>query len=168
MDGAFHLFLFSVTYLQLFNELISRRPNIQPLNIIIDFEMAAIKAARQVWPNAKIQGCHFHLKKNMVHNLGQHGLKKRYEEDIQFAHEIKMLMSLGFLPVDEVITAFEYMERNCKLIGSNAQKKNADVKRYVTDYFANHYIGKIKRDGRRGKPRFELELWNVFDNTLNG
>lgn len=154
--------------MQLFNQLKSRRPNIQPLNIIIDFEMAAIKAAKIAWPNAKIQGCHFHLKKNMVQNLGQHGLKSRYEEDIQFAHEIKMLMSLGFLPVEEVVDTFDYMERNCKLIGTNAQKKDADVKRYVNGYFANHYIGRIKRNGQRGKPQFKLELWNVFENTLNG
>lgn len=52
-------------------------------------------------------------------------------------------------------------------MNADQQTKDANVKAYVTDYFANHYIGKIKKSGKRGKAQFPVELWNVYDATLN-
>lgn len=151
----------------MFDQLKLLRPNLNPKQINMDFELAAIKAAQESFPDAKVQGCYFHLKKNMIQNLGQHGLKSRYEEDVKFGHEVRMLMALAFIPPERVIDAFEYFERNSKFLNADKQKENANLKAYVTDYFANHYIGRIKKNGKRGKAQFPLELWNVYDVTLN-
>lgn len=152
----------------MFEQLKLLQPDLNPLHINMDFELAAIKAAQETFPNARVQGCYFHFKKNIIHNLGQHGLKTRYQEDIKFGHEVRMLMALAFVPPDKVVDAFEYFERNSKLLNADQQKKDANLKAFVTNYFANHYIGKIKRNGNRGKPQFKVDLWNVYESTLNG
>jgi len=36
-------------------------PNLNPENIIVDFESALIAAVRESFPNARLIGCHFHF-----------------------------------------------------------------------------------------------------------
>lgn len=152
----------------MFEQLKILQPNLNPTLINMDFELAAIKAAQESFPNARVQGCYFHFKKNIVSNLGQHGFKSRYEKDIKFGHEVRMLMALAFIPPDKIVDAFEYFERNSKLLNADQQTNDPKLKAFVTDYFANHYIGKIKKNGKRGKPQFPVDLWNVHDVTVNG
>lgn len=156
------------TYRRIFDELLNLQPNLNPATIVVDFELATIKAIKSIFPNAKIQGCHFHFKKNMIHQIGQNGLKVRYEKDAAFGHEVRMLMALAFVPPDLVVEAFEYFERNSKELNANKQKDDANIKGFVTNYFAKHYIGGIKSNGQRGKPQFPIEIWNVFESTLKG
>lgn len=94
----------ATTYCTIFEQLKAKAPGLNPTQINIDFEQAAIKAIKQVFPNAKIQGCYFHLKQSLLRNLSQHELKTRYENDLQFASEIRQLQALAFLPVEEVIS----------------------------------------------------------------
>lgn len=156
------------TYRTILNRLKTERPNLDPAQITVDFELAAIKAAKEVFPTSKIQGCHFHLAKNIVKNLGQHGLKSRYESDARFAHDVRKLMALAFVPVDLVIDTFDDMIATSNTLNVTEQLENANIGEFVNAYFANHYIGKKKKNGQRGKVQFSLDLWNVFDATLNG
>lgn len=158
----------AATYRRIFEELVVLEPAFDPPNIVVDFELATIRAIKQVFPNANIQGCNFHLKKNVIHNLGQNGLKTRYGLDVVFAHEVRMLMALAFIPPDQVIEAFEYFERNAETLSVVKQNADENVKSFVTKYFANHYIGKMRPNGVRGKPQFDIQLWNVHQSTLNG
>lgn len=158
----------TATYRRIFEEIVFLEPAFNPPTIVVDFELATIKAIKQVFPNANIQGCNFHFKKNIIHNLGQNGLKSRYENDVVFAHEVRMLMALGFIPPGQVVQAFEYFERNAETLNVNAQNADENVKSFVTKYFANHYIGKVRSGGERGKPQFDVQLWNVHQSTLNG
>lgn len=68
--------------------------------------MAAINAAKAVFPGAKVQGCLFHLAQSVGRNLNQNGLKGRYENDLQFANEIREMVAIAFLPPNEVNTCF--------------------------------------------------------------
>lgn len=74
----------------------------KPKQINVDFELAAINAASEVFPNAKVQGCNFHFKQSIIRNLNSIGLKKRYESDVKFAHEVRQLMAIAFLPEEKV------------------------------------------------------------------
>lgn len=78
------------------------QPDYSPTQINVDFELAAINAIKEVFPNAKIQGCFFHLAQSIVRNLGTNGLKVRYETDMKFAKEIRQMLGIAFLPVDKV------------------------------------------------------------------
>lgn len=80
----------------------SYRPEYSPDQNNVDFELAAINASKEVFPNATIQGCFFHLAQSIVRNLGTNNLKPRYETDAKFGTEIRQMLGLAFLPPDKV------------------------------------------------------------------
>lgn len=155
------------TYREIFDILLNHQPLIKPGLIVLDFELAAVNAAKQVFAGTRIQCCNFHLRKNIIHQLAQKGLKRRYETDAIFANEIRMLLALAYVPVDSVIEAFEYFERNSQTLNPVAQSQNENIRDFMT-YFVNHYIGKPKKKGGRGKPQFPLDLWNLHESTIKG
>lgn len=130
--------------------------------------MAVVKAAKEVFPNAKIQGCNFHLAKNVVKNLGQHGLKSRYQTDIKFAAEIRQLLAIAFVPVGMVLETWNRFINKSEKLNPKEQKKDVNIDKFINDYFVAHYIGKLKTNGTRGKPQFAVELWNVHDSAVKG
>lgn len=156
------------TYRTIFRTIKKELPNWEPTQITVDFEMATIKAAREVFPNAHIQGCNFHLAKNVVKNLGTHGLKKRYETEVKFAAEIRQLIAMAFVPTNLVLQTWDSFIRHSKTLNKKEQNKHPNINEFINDYFVNHYIGKPKSDDTRGKPQFPIELWNVHNSTVNG
>ena len=58
------------TYMHALNVLASEIDN-APKSVSIDFEQAVIKACRDVFPtNPSVNGCRFHRKKNLYHQVG--------------------------------------------------------------------------------------------------
>lgn len=157
----------TATYRTIFGQIKKKQPQFNPLQINVDFEQAAIKALKEIFPNAHIQGCHFHFSKNIVQNLGKNGLKTRYEQDGKFAHEIRKMIALPFIPAAKIVEACEYFVRNSEFLNKIELEKDINVKNFTTDYFENHYIGKMKKNGKRGKPQFDIQLWNVHNSTVN-
>lgn len=49
------------TYEMIFNALVALEPNIKPAHITIDFEMAVIKAIKNIFQSTKVHGCYFHF-----------------------------------------------------------------------------------------------------------
>lgn len=87
-----------MTYQQILTLL---QPHANPKQIHVDFEMAAIKAIKEIFPDVKIQGCDFHRLQNILRNLNTRQLKGRYEKDAKFASEIRQMQAVAFLPVDQ-------------------------------------------------------------------
>lgn len=98
-------------YLKIFNLLKSDQPNLMVKQINLDFEQAAIKAAKEVFGSSKIQGCYFHLLQSIIRNLGTNHLKERYETDVTFASEIRQMSGLAYLPVEKVRFFFVNLTR---------------------------------------------------------
>lgn len=96
----------TATYKTIFGQLKADQPQLKPKQINVDFEVAAIKAAKEAFPDAKIQGCFFHLLQSVVRNLAHNQLKQRYETNLQFATEIRQMTGIAFLPVEKVVTKF--------------------------------------------------------------
>lgn len=90
------------TYNTIFQQIKTDQPTYQPKQINLDFELAAINAAKSVFEGADVQGCLFHLKQSVVRNLASNGLKERYEKDLRFAKEIREMISVAFLPEEKV------------------------------------------------------------------
>lgn len=90
------------TYKTIFQKMKTDQPTYCPKQINLDFELSAINAAKSVFPEANVQGCYFHLKQSVIRNLASNGLKVRYENDLQFAKEIRELISIAFLPEEKV------------------------------------------------------------------
>lgn len=158
----------AATYRTIFNQLKVDQPKLSPSQINVDFELAAIKAAHEVFPKANIQGCYFHLTQSIIRNLGAKGLKQRYETDVKFASEVRQMMAIAYVPVDQVILTWETFIKESITLNPTEQSKDSNINSFVNDYFNDHYIGKINKKGKRGKPPFPLELWNVHEGTKNG
>ena len=69
-----------------------------------------------------------------------------------------MLAALAFVPLSDVVDAFE------ELID------NDDLPQDIVSYFETHHIGGVRGRGRyrrRVAPTFPMVLWNVFERTVN-
>lgn len=67
-------------FLELINRYAINNLNIQlnPKFIMTDFEIAAIKATRAVFPEVTHKCCYFHLAQNIWRHVKKEGLDKRY------------------------------------------------------------------------------------------
>ena len=67
--------------MQIVKELV---PTANPLKVLTDFELAAINAFREDFPEAELSGCYFHLSQSIVRKVGELGLKNQFENDQNF------------------------------------------------------------------------------------
>jgi hypothetical protein len=87
---------------------------------------------------------------------------RNVDDDGEWALNIRKLLALAFVPVDDVIDTFE------ELLQSNFYRTNEEVLDGVTSYFETNWIGKRLRSGNRRAPRHPIPLWNQYDATLQG
>ncbi|RMZ94417.1 hypothetical protein BpHYR1_019189, partial [Brachionus plicatilis] len=110
--------------------------------ISTDFELSIINAVDEVFSDTETCGCFFHIKKSIWRHVQEYGLATAYKdikEDNQTKLYTKMLACLAFVPVEEVVSAFETLK---KASPSNLGK--------LYKYFEQYYIGPLTR-GRSPK-----------------
>lgn len=95
------------TYEKIFRELLNIEPQLNPKHIMVDFEKAAINAASNIFQKADLHGCFFHFGQCVWRHIQSVGLQQMYNNDDQFAWHMKHLIALAFVPVTNVIVAFE-------------------------------------------------------------
>ncbi|XP_059169402.1 uncharacterized protein LOC131951125 [Physella acuta] len=137
------------TYTALLQQLTVLNTNLQPISIMIDFEMAVIKSVERVFPECEVKGCFFHLSQNIYRKIQDSGLQQLYQVDSEFALKLRMLPALAFVPIEHMSYAFE------KLLEIFPQEAMP-----IADYFEDYYIGRPQRRGRR-QPMFPLDIWNM-------
>lgn len=142
-----------VTYNKIFSTLKEHNPLLNPASIMIDYERAALNALTQNFPNAEIQGCFFHFGQSIWRHIQAHGLQQRYQNDEEFAVILKQFRALAFVPAIDVIPIYE------ELIESLSDELVDDLTDFL-NYFERTWIG-IEHHGRRRRPLFSIELWNV-------
>ncbi|CAF1516016.1 unnamed protein product [Rotaria sordida] len=139
-----------------FFEKVLVQDNFQPESIMTDFETGTIKSVREMLPNVLHKGCLFHFSQAIWRQVQQKGLVTKYREDESFRLNVKKLIALAFVPVDEITTGFDLI--------TNQFDDDADD---LLDYFEKTWIGEPKRRGTgRKKPQFDHKLWNVHDRVL--
>ena len=116
--------------------------DVVPESFMVDFEQAMINALGQMYPGIPLKGCLFHLSQFIFRKVQELGLLTTYIADIDFCTNIRMIAAISFVPVEDVIQAFEEL---CLHSG--------DVEQEVLDYFEINYIGELQR-GRHLVPRF--------------
>ena len=142
-----------LTYNQIFATLKEHNPSLNPASIMIDFERAALNALTQNFPNAEIQGCFFHFGQAIWRHIQALGLQQRYQNEEEFAVILKQFRALAFVPVIDVIPCYE------ELVDSLSDELIDDLSDFL-NYFEKTWIG-IEHHGRRRRPLFSIELWNV-------
>lgn len=100
------------TYRRLFCFLNDKWPTFEPAIINEDFEMATLNALFDSFPNAEIHCCLFHLKQIILRELGEVHFMKAYNNDLDFNEEIKMIMCLGYVPIDDLLGVVEELKKS--------------------------------------------------------
>ena len=144
------------TYNRLFEILKEHQNNLAPQNVMVDFELAVLNAITTSFPDSSKKGCFFHFSQAIFKKIQSLGLQVRYKDDEDFAHKVRMLAALAFVPEADVIDAFEAVSEDFPL---DAQA--------VIDYFEDTYIGRLRPGGHRRAPLFDMELWNMYNQTID-
>lgn len=145
-------------YRSLLQALTTLQPGLNPSTLMVDFEKASINAFKLQFPNLEITGCFFHLAQCIWRQVQRHGLVTIYENEPDFASQIKCLAAIAFLRVADVEEAFTQMTTH----ESWDERGNP-----VADYFEDNYIGRPNRRGPRRRPLFDHDLWNVHQRALD-
>ena len=143
-------------YQHLLQEILTLKEGLNPDSIMVDFELAAIRAFQNTFPTATITGCMFHFGQCVWRKLQAEGFSERYRNEPDFALLVKRLLALAFVPPQDVIDLFEH------LIEDPAYR---DIEA-ICDYMEDNFIGRLRR-GRRGPPRFSLQLWSQFSRVID-
>jgi transposase-like protein len=91
------------TYKRVFEKLMEIEPALRPESIVSDFEISAINAINEVFPNAQITGCMFHLAQNLWKKIQKIHLVECYRENEDTRKKCKMLLALSYVAVKDVL-----------------------------------------------------------------
>lgn len=130
--------------------------DLQPVSVLTDFELASIQAVKDTFPNTNVTGCFFHLGQSLWRHVQNAGLYNSYVTNDDIRTQVKSLLALAFLPVDEVPAAFDELTEN---FAAELQQ--------VSNYFEDVYVGRRARRGRR-QPTFPPSMWNMYDRQSQG
>ena len=145
-----------------------------PQNFHIDFESAAIKAIKSVYPESQIVACDTHWKRAIRTNIQKSGLMVDYNQDIDFQTFIRKLWSLSLVPIEDVVNVWEQLQTIVPVLTEDEaeeegiQEFNNCMDKFLL-YFEQTWIGsKNPRTNLRGKPKFEFKYWNKYNQVLAG
>ena len=112
----------------------SRVASLKSKAISTDFEIALMRSMSAAYPDAELQGCFFHLEKNLKKKIRDLHLMSRYKIEPGFALAARMIAALAFVPP------------------ANFDNFLAELSVYlpeglmpVSTYFKNTYNGKLRR-----------------------
>lgn len=155
------------TYDKIFKILLQNAA-INPTDFMVDFEMAAINSVRENFPLADVRGCHFHFGQNVWRKIQQLGLQTEYNEDEEFAFNLRLLISLAYVPLDNVMTAYEELIETEFFTSGDARIEA------LLEYFQATYIYAFDRKGKKRNRCFQRNCgmcmttyWLVYIFSIN-
>lgn len=154
------------TYDDILETLLKLEPKINPTDIMTDFELAAINAAKHIFPLASVHGCFFHFTQNLWRKIQTLGLQSEYNTNAEFAFNFRLIIALAFLPEDSVLEAYEEL-MGTDFFTDNEPAYKAKLEEFLT-YFQATYLFSFDRLGQKKPPLFDISLWNVYSETLSG
>lgn len=157
----------AASYAEIMSILKELQPKLNPTDVTLDFEQAAIKATQNAFPMAEIHLCMFHFGQNVWRHVQSCGLQGIYASDPDFAQNIKLLTALAFVPVDSVVAAYEELIQT-DFYDENSESEYKDQIQTLLTYYQNTYIYRIDRKGTQKPPLFPPPMWNVHDQVLTG
>lgn len=136
---------------------------LNPGQIMSDFEQAILNAIRIEFPNTIQSGCLFHLGQNIWRKIQACGLSARYGADSNFAVQMRCYVALAYLPAEDIPNIFRQYKDT--LFPEEAE----DVTRYFEEYYV---LGRLisrniddKIQVSRLQPLFPPSLWSIERNN---
>ena len=90
------------TYRRMWEQIRTLCPLAQPREMLLDFEKAAINSFEEVWPDALVRCCFFHLTQNVWCKVQAAGMQADYNHDEELAMRIRQLPALAFASPSDV------------------------------------------------------------------
>ena len=106
-------------------------PSVNLLSIMNDFAKACQNAIEASFPDAELVGCLFHLRQCLWKKVQDLQLPEKYLDDENFRMNVKMLLALSFVHVDDVINAFDQLIDECP-----------DELQPLVNYWEDNYIAR--------------------------
>lgn len=134
---------------------------LQPKVILTDFETAAIKAVKTVFPETAQKGCFFHLTQNIWKHVQSAGLSQIYGQNSDFANRIRHLAALAYLSPEEIPPAFRLVEE--QVLPKDAEEVSAWFKKYYVEgsYTKQRDAASNCLKIKKTPPTFAPPFWSV-------
>jgi len=95
-------------YVRLLTAIKQLVPNFNPLRLTIDFEKSFCNAFLSVFPGTAVHGCSFHMMQAIWRHIqATSSFRQMYTSSTEAEISLRMLGSLAFVPVPDVIHAYE-------------------------------------------------------------
>ena len=140
-------------YEELFAALKNMNAMLDPHEVTIDFEIAAIEALKSSFPNANIKGCFFHFAQANWWKIQSVGLAREYQQDTEVRHILKSL-----IPEEDIYIGFQ------KLKETTAKMQNEKITEFVS-YFEATWLGEKSLRERRTGASFLPQIWCQYENA---
>ena len=128
------------------------------VQMLLDFEKAAINSFEHTWPNCMVKGCFFHLSQNIWRKVQAVGMQGLYSQDQELAIRIRMIPALAYAAPHEVPDMFAE-------VAAQLPTPQADG---LIQYFERTYVGRTLPGGAYQHPLFPIVMWNHHFNTTVG
>ncbi|KAJ4437505.1 hypothetical protein ANN_17650 [Periplaneta americana] len=127
---------------------------LNPRFISIDYEVTVINVIKSEFDGVKVAGCLFHLAQSFWRRPHTEGLVQQYnvEENSELRALFHSLVSLAFVPVENVHEAFDQLQETVE--GDLIQ---------VFDFLEDNYIKGRRRGRGRQQPLIAPDTWNCYD-----
>ncbi|XP_077298986.1 uncharacterized protein LOC143920141 [Arctopsyche grandis] len=139
----------TATYERMFDIMKQLVPDLAPENILLDFEKAAMNAARSAFPQSEVKGSYFHLTQSLIRKIDSAGLKSAFENDLEVKLNLKSLPALAFVPDEDVKSVFLQL---------TATFPEEECYEEVVTYFCSTYIEGVAGNS----PQFPTTSWNHY------
>ena len=133
-------------------------PGAQPTRMLMNFERAAINSFSHFWLHTTVKGCFFHFTQNIFRKIQAEGLQNEYQQNENFAMQMKLLPALSFASPYDIPNLFADMVQQLPMPAAEG----------LVLYFERTYIGRFFPSGTFQQPLFPIPMWNYHHEVLVG
>ncbi|KAG0442190.1 hypothetical protein DMUE_0464 [Dictyocoela muelleri] len=148
------------SYYKLFSYIKNNINDKYPEFIIIDFEMAALLAIREIFKYSKTQGCFFHLSQIGFKYVQKFNLSTEYKSNILIRETFRMMLALAFVPIDKFDLEVSKLDLYIN--------QNNDLKTLIPlwIFFKSTYCQSIEKTKVKEISIFSILFWSVHERVL--
>lgn len=130
--------------------------DLQPDQIITDFEKGLMTAIAFEFPRSKLSGCYFHFTQTLWRGVQRFGLSTVYKQDRKLRKMVRRVMSIGFLPTLLVRQNFNLLRAS--------RRTQVTIARHPR---AGDWLDFIERNYVQQNSAFPPSVWNVYDRSCS-
>ncbi|KAG0422282.1 hypothetical protein DMUE_6224, partial [Dictyocoela muelleri] len=148
------------SYKKALNFLKSKMENENIYKITFDFEMSALMALKDVFPDSIVNGCFFHFTQLLFRSIQRLVLVGEYKRNANMREVFRMIVALSFVPLKEIEKEFYKLDLYLK--STKDMHKMLDF----TANFENTY-GKYISGEYSDISIYSPQFWSVYERVKN-